>query len=243
MNSEAVYGFRVRGYECGPDGLATLPTICNYLQEAASMHAGQLGFSRTDFAAEGENVSWVLTRLRVRMTRYPRWAEQVEVLTFPRVGRRVTAYRDFELSVGGERIGAATSEWTVIDLATRKIVPMPSAVVALANDERAPVMEPEAFSRLRWPEGAAGEERRFTSRRGDIDLNGHVNNAHYVEWLIETIPADAGRVADFEIAFKSETRAGEEVLAASVETGPGVRLGRATSPSGAEHAVACLRFG
>ena len=38
------YQFKVRSYECGPDGRATLPTICNLFQEAASLHAASLGF-------------------------------------------------------------------------------------------------------------------------------------------------------------------------------------------------------
>lgn len=45
-------------YECGKDGCATLPTVCNYLQEAASMHAEELGFSKNDFAAAGMMFSY-----------------------------------------------------------------------------------------------------------------------------------------------------------------------------------------
>ena len=71
MTTGREYRFQVRSYECGPDGAATLPTICNYLQEAASLNAKRLAFSKSDFAAAGENLSWVLTRLRVKMARYP----------------------------------------------------------------------------------------------------------------------------------------------------------------------------
>ena len=73
------YPFKVRAYECGPDGCATLPTVCNYLQEAASLNAESLGFSKSDFDSSGENVSWVLTRLLVRMSAYPRWGDEVKV--------------------------------------------------------------------------------------------------------------------------------------------------------------------
>ena len=38
----ATYCWQVRTYECGPDGRATLPTVCNYLQEAASLNAGKI---------------------------------------------------------------------------------------------------------------------------------------------------------------------------------------------------------
>ena len=58
MDTFREYRFRVRSYECGKDGFATLPTVCNYLQEAASMHAEELGFSKNDFAAAGMMFSY-----------------------------------------------------------------------------------------------------------------------------------------------------------------------------------------
>jgi len=241
MNDFAEYPFQVRSYECGPDGRATLPTVCDYLQEAASLHAEALGFSKTDFAAAGANVSWVLTRLHVRMARYPRWAEEVVVGTFPRGGRRVTAYRDFTLRIGPETIGLATSEWMVIDLATRRIVPVPESVLACVDPARAPVLGSDGFTKLHWACRETAGDRVFHARRGDIDLNGHVNNVHYIEWLMETLPAAAGPVRDFEIAFKSETLAGDEVRADAVEVEPGVWAAHVAAPDGRDHAVARFR--
>jgi len=243
MDTFAEYAFQVRSYECGPDGCATLPTVCNFLQEAASLHAETLGFSKTDFAAEGANISWVLTRLRVQMTRYPRWEEHAVVGTYPRGGRRVTALRDFVIRCGDETLGVATSEWMVIDLATRRLVPVPARVYARANDVRPPVIGGEAFSKLRWSCQEACGARRFQARRGDIDLNGHVNNVHYVEWLLETLPGDAGPVRDFEIVYKSETLAGEEVHADSAEVEPGVWAAHAAAPDGRDHVIARLVCG
>ena len=139
------YSWPVRTYECGPDGYATMVAVCNWLQEAASINAEELSFSKTNFEAAGENISWVLTRLRVKMRRFPRWGEKVSILTFPRGGRRIVAYRDFVLSgEGGEELGFATSEWMLIDLATRKLVAIPEAVFAAANTVRKPVFGEEA---------------------------------------------------------------------------------------------------
>jgi len=238
MDTKGTYTFQVRSYECGPDGRVTLPTLCNYLQETASLHAEQLGFSKSNFAAQGANTSWVLTRLRVKMDRYPSREDTVEVETYPRSGRRITANRDFILRVGGERIGLATSEWMIIDLATRKIVSIPPYVYELANDEEAPVLGVEAFSKLRWSCTEAAGDLSFVARRGDIDVNGHVNNVHYIEWLVETLPDEVGMVRDFEIVFKSETLAGETVRAVSVEVEPNVWAAHVCAVDGRDHVVA-----
>ena len=237
MDTHGTYTWQVRTYECGPDGLMTLPAVCNYLQEAASLNAEELGFSKTDFAAAGADITWVLTRLRVRMTRFPKWGEKVSVLTFPRLGRRITAFRDFALTdAAGVPLGVATSEWMTIDMGTRRIAPIPEGVFALANTERAPVLGTDAFAaKLRFPEGGAVAEQRFRAQRSHIDLNGHVNNVHYVEWMLEPAPALSGTGVDLELHFRSETLAGDEVVAQAAPGAGGETWLRVAAPDGKEH--------
>ena len=234
------YSWAVRTYECGPDGRATMASVCNWLQEAASLNAESLAFSKSDFEAAGENISWVLTRLKVRIARFPKWEEKVSILTFPRGGRRIVAYRDFVLTgADGVELGRATSEWMLIDLASRKIVAIPDGVFAAANTVREPVFGEEPFAKLRWDcKAESPDALAFRARRGDIDLNGHVNNVHYVEWLMEGRPEAAGPCHEIDIVFKSETLAGEEVRVESVETEPGVYFHRVYAPDGRDHVLA-----
>ena len=235
-----MYSWAVRTYECGPDGRATMASVCNWLQEAASLNAESLAFSKSDFDAAGENISWVLTRLKVRIARFPKWEEKVSILTFPRGGRRIVAYRDFVLTgADGAELGRATSEWMLIDLASRKIVAIPDGVFAAANTVREPVFGEEPFAKLRWDcKAESPDALAFRARRGDIDLNGHVNNVHYVEWLMEGRPEAADPCHEIDIVFKSETLAGEEVRAEAVETEPGVFAHRLSSPAGHDHILA-----
>ena len=237
------YQFKVRSYECGPDGRATLPTICNFLQEAASLHAASLGFGKGDFAAAGENISWVLTRMVVKMNRYPVWEDELTVETFPRGGRKIVAWRDFEVKdAKGETLGVATSEWMIIDLKTRKIHAIPEKVFAANDPTNVPVLGLEPFAKFRFPESgerSAEAERipllRFTAQKSQIDLNGHVNNVHYIAWMLE--PCASACPTEMEIVFRSETLAGDEVR---VETAAaeGFTYHRVFAPDGKDHVVA-----
>ena len=128
------YAWAVRTYECGPDGAATMASVCNWLQEAASLNAEALSFSKSNF-------------------------ESADALV-------------------------------------------------------------------------------FRARRGDIDLNGHVNNVHYVEWLMEGRLDSAAPCRELDIVFKSETLAGEEVRVDSVETEPAVFIHRVYAPDGRDHVLA-----
>ena len=88
------FEFAVRSYECAPDGKVTVANLCNYLQEAASINAEHLGFNKSNFDAEGLNITWVMTRMRIKCSRRPVWGEKVKILTFPLAG--VMIYGMFE---------------------------------------------------------------------------------------------------------------------------------------------------
>lgn len=242
--TRGTYGFKVRGYECGADGLATLPTVCNYLQEVASLHAESLGFSKSDFEKAGDNVSWVLTRLLVRMNRYPAWGDEVTVETFPRGGRKIVAWRDFILKdARGETLGVATSEWMVIDLSTRKIAPLPVKVLEAVDPSNVPVLGTEPFTRFRFPASAGSgfgesDSASFVAMKAHIDLNGHVNNVHYIEWMLE--PCANARPSEMEIVFRSETFVGDRVHA-DVAEADGFTYHRVCDAAGADHIVARTR--
>ena len=244
------YQFKVRSYECGPDGRATLPTICNLFQEAASLHAASLGFGKGDFAAAGENISWVLTRMVVKMNRYPVWEDELTVETFPRGGRKIVAWRDFEVKdAKGETLGVASSEWMIIDLATRKIHAIPEKVFAANDPANTPVLGLEPFAKFRFPDTGKlfdcsdcsdcsierSKAMAFTAQKSQIDLNGHVNNVHYISWMLE--PCESRCPAEMEVVFRSETFAGDEVR---VETAAadGYTYHRVSAPDGKDHIVA-----
>lgn len=234
QDTHDIQPYRVRSYECGPDGFALFSHLCNYLQETASVHAEKLGFSKRNF--DHLNISWVLTRMHVHLVDYPRWSEDVVVLTFPHGMRKFMAYRDFVISrPDGTPIGVATSEWTTIDLQTRRVSRIPEIVASCSNTVRTPVWKGEPFSKLRFePSGADMIEKRFPVQRSHIDLNGHVNNVRYLEWMMECAPeAGSGRrVSDMEVVFRSEAMHGDTVVAQCTPCPDGSRAHQVTTSDG-----------
>ena len=73
--------FVVRAYEIDVHRRATLPTLINYMQEAAWHNATARGGSV--YLLHEHGVSWVLHRLRLEMFRYPMHLEQITVETWP----------------------------------------------------------------------------------------------------------------------------------------------------------------
>ncbi|MEZ4777148.1 MAG: thioesterase [Bacteroidia bacterium] len=201
--------FFVRTYETGADGQLTLPFLVGYMQEAAAWHAAALGASMEQLHAKG--VAWVLYRMKLEVFRYPSLGEKVQIQTWPSGWEKFYFYRDYRaLDEKGEVIAQATSTWLMFDIQTRKLSIRPE----LARDIR----PPEGVAHLPRAERklAPGEnflyETTFTIRRHDLDLNGHVTNMRYFQWICDALPDEvvAGKVIkEIDIIFKAEALSGE----------------------------------
>jgi medium-chain acyl-[acyl-carrier-protein] hydrolase len=203
--------FRVRAYEVDVWGRASALTVCNWLQEAAGNHATHLGWGIEGLHAQG--LTWLLSRLHVRLNRLPPWREEVRVTTWPAGAHRLWAVREFRLTgAAGDEVGVATTGWMVVNLATRR--PMrPAADVVAMGKLTPPRALDDAFEKLPEVERVAFA-RTLEVRISDLDINRHANNVSVVGWGLESLPLETleGReLADFEIEFRGEAKAGERV--------------------------------
>lgn len=210
--------FRTRVDECGPDGLVWIGAIGNYLQEVAWNHATLLGYGREDLLRK--NAAWVMTRMRIKMERYPSLGQNIHVLTWPSARDKYLAYRDFVLSDDvGEILCQCTTAWAHMDIEARKMVSFQEDGAPLPyTGERSLTFESRSIQRLRDPEFRA----EVISRRSDLDVNGHVNNVHFIEWALESIPQERFNeyiLSELDISFRHECHAGERLLSVCSQNG------------------------
>jgi len=209
--------FIVRSYEVDVTGRATVLTISNFLQEIAGNHAGKLGVSVDKLFAK--KLTWVLSRLHLKMFSYPFWREEVSILTWPSDAYGKFATRDFELSNSkNEIIGKATTSWMLIDLTKMKPITMPDFIkdINLPKRERAIDDKFEKIPKLEKSEF----QNKYNVRLSDLDINQHVNNVNYIEWAIETIPVEAYQkyqLNQLEISFRAESKYGDSVVSQAQE--------------------------
>jgi len=225
--------FIVRSYEMDPWQRARVPVLANWLQEAAGNHADALGWSVEALQREGR--TWMLRRLHVELSAWPRWRERVRIVTWPSSAGPVQATRDFELfrAETGERIGVATSAWVVVDMERRRPVRIPPDVRNHPLPERPRALE-DPFRGELPAGGEGGTELRFRLRRGEIDVNLHANQTAYVAWAVEAVPEETWRELrplGLEIAFLAEARFPAEIVSrcAPAGGGDGVLLHRLTA--------------
>jgi len=177
--------FPVRYGEIGENGVATLAALGNWLQEAAGLSADSLGFGEGDMLRH--NITWILTRLVLRIDRLPRAGEQLRVHTWPSTADKL-AHRGYEVfDAQGRLIVSGGSAWTAMDLSERRITAIPEDISRLFPADPRPC---DAFVGRVIPrlKGDSATSCLLRVRRDDLDINGHVNNTRYLSWLMETLP-------------------------------------------------------
>lgn len=211
----------MRGYDCGYGGSFRPLSIANYFQEAAGDHALILGVGMDAMFSQGR--TWMLSRIDIEIEDLPRSGDEVIVRTWPAGTDRIFAMRYIELlSSDGRLLAGALYDYFIVDLEKRR--PMrPEKILNPTMRGELPAPYPDLSPGVpEFPgfDGGAPEgwTEAFTMRVGPrhIDYNGHVNNAHFIDWLCDAIPVEkrgSGRAARIKVDFVSEVKAGEEVTA------------------------------
>lgn len=201
--------FIIRASEVGSGGQITLPSLCSLFQEVAGNHALKLNFDITQL--HKQDLTWVLHRMDIQVDRYPNWREKITIETWPAAGDALRAYRNYRILDEEENeIGTCLSYWMMINLKTRKPTRMPQDVLDLRLSDIDHVM-PVKTDRLD-PFEESDITKKFIVRKSDLDMNDHVNNARFVEWLMETYQDDkAYLIKNIDIMFMQESRAGDMI--------------------------------
>ena len=188
--------------DCAPTGRIRLDAIARWAQDVAYADAVHAGLSR--------RAAWVVRRTRMRVTRFPRFGEQLVLTTFCSGLGRMWAERRTSITREDEAGGAVelVSLWVHLD-------PLSGRPTKLTEDEIAMWGESTAGrtvnARLRHaaPDGVR-DGFAWWFRNTELDLAGHVNNAAYLQPLEEElIPEPEPESIDIEIEYRSPAQAGE----------------------------------
>jgi len=205
--------FMVHYHEVNPEEQATPLTLLYFLEDAAIAHSESVGYGLSQVKAEG--LAWVLNRWHLQMEQYPRLGEKVIIETWPSSFERFYGRREFLIrNMTQEIIGRATSLWIFYNIATKRPSRISSEFGIVYGLDPLRAID-DSFEPLQGFEAGAEKcEQDFSVRRSDIDTNGHVNNANYLQWMLEVVPEgiyQTNQLASIEIQYKKETTYGSSI--------------------------------
>jgi medium-chain acyl-[acyl-carrier-protein] hydrolase len=204
--------FIISSYDLNPRGQARLTTMANIFQEVAYHHASELGLGYDDM--KSRNITWVLSRMRIRMNRYPVWNDRITLETWPSGAERLFALRDFKvMDQNGEVIGLASTAWLILDIDTHRLI-RPKEIT---DQFKMIIRDVQMFDKPLDKISVPGETKLLHHHSvvySDLDIVGHVNNVKYMEWCIDTVTSDINdqkEIRELEINFNHEALFGDRI--------------------------------
>ena len=202
--------FLIGSNEVDPFLDLSIPSLFRLLQAIATTGVASIGAGKEETTDKG--YLWVLTRMEVKITKMPRYMDEIELTTYP--GRQVGCFyfrHFFAKSSQGEELFRASSSWALLYSSNHKPVmrsPFPHPLVQEKDPKE--LGTPEKLIPL--SEACEKERRRVTYSM--CDLNGHLNNTRYLEIIVDA--KDRSFYAkhtpkEILLNFEKEIQEGEEV--------------------------------
>ena len=184
-------------------------SLLRFAQDAAGSHCVQLGTDWDSMAARG--YFWAVIRQRLEVTRLPRSGETVTVKTWPMPTTRVAYPRATEgYDAQGNLLFKVIGLWVIMDIHTRAMIrPDKSGLAVEGVVLGSELPAPAGLNPRELPE-ATTRTVGFT----ELDINGHMNNARYLDWICDLLPSDFHREHPMKavtVCYLSEALEGQQV--------------------------------
>jgi acyl-ACP thioesterase len=191
--------------DCTPSGRVRLDALARFVQDIAYADADDAGLS--------QRAAWVVRRTRMRVERFPRFGERLELATFCSGLGRMWAER--RTTISGDAAGEVevASLWVHLDPLSARPIPLTEEEIAMWGESAA---GRKVTARLHHPSPAGTEDSfpwRF--RATECDLAAHINNAAYLQPLEqELIGSGDGELEaiDLEIEYRSPAQPGDMLV-------------------------------
>ena len=168
------------------NGHIKLPDVILLSLQVSGMQSIELGVSDKTILEE-HNLVWIITDYDIEVVRLPRFAEEITIETEALSYNRLFCYRRFTIyDEAGQEIIRMLATFVLMDRDSRKVRAVEPEIVA-------PYQSDFDKKLIRGPKYANLEEpvsKDYHVRFYDLDMNGHVNNSKYLDWIFEVMGAD-----------------------------------------------------
>ena len=209
--TEYALPIKVASYDVGANGVMRLSAVLRYQQEAGEQHLVGAGLGWQDMLRMG--MVFVTSRWHTLVHRLPAMEEQVTLTTWHRDRKGPRFFRCYEWRDGaGNLLIEGVMQFALVSVGSHRLLrgdefmavaPLPDSPrdVACGDPARFPVRDltPVGEYLVRW---------------SDIDRNGHLNNTHYADLMLDGLPAArlTGQPAEVDLHFAGECRLGDRLV-------------------------------
>lgn len=168
------------------NGHIKLPSLILLSLQVSGSQSDQLGVSDKEIL-EKYNLVWIITEYDIDVIRLPRFAEEITIETEALSYNRLFCYRRFTIyDESGQAIIQMLASFALMDRDSRKVHSVdPEMVAPYQSEFSKKIIRGPKYTDLDNP-----TSKDYHVRFYDLDMNGHVNNSKYLDWIFEVMGAD-----------------------------------------------------
>ena len=160
--------------------------LLRYVEQVSADHARAFGMDDAFFREQG--VAFLVGKQALQFTRVPRRTETLTLTTRAEESRRGSIKRITTVTdASGAQVAMVDCRWIVVSLAEGRILRQPGWTVEDFWNENVEGELPLQLHKCRDGLIRAGE---WTAHYSQCDLNGHINNAFYLDIACDALPLD-----------------------------------------------------
>ena len=196
--------------QCTPNGYLKYTDLCNLLQLTAAAHSELGGISFSDM--QEFNQAWVLSRMRVEISKLPKWKDTVTIKTWINTLENSRSVRALEVYVNGIKVVGSETFWAVINTEKRRpeALALPFEHFEIFPEKKA---TKKSFSKIQLVDDKEDVLHKVVVL-SDLDIVNHVNNVKYLEWCLDFVPSELilnQKIDSFEMNFMKELSLKDQV--------------------------------
>lgn len=204
------HNLKIYSYLVDDEMNLSMPALFGLIQEISSEHVNKCNIGWQNLRKS--NLFWVLSKIHIKIARLPKWSEDIIIRTWGKCHDLLVNPRDYEMEDNeGNLMMKATSSWVILDAENGKIKKLDEF-----DDRLVYPKEKEDAITTRAPKVPKidiQEECNFNIvLNSDIDMNKHVNNAHYVQWALDSVNQifrQTHRLVEVVINYLSQAKLGD----------------------------------
>ena len=198
--------WNLRTIDCDCHGRLRPDAAFIVMQELAGDHAQALNCGRDNLLKK--DIVWVLARSSVAFEKVPALGAKLTAVTWPGPAAHMLFPRNYMFYQDGQPVGAAATLWMLVDAHTHAPVKNAAKEVVFPTVET--LDPPLAAPRRIRPQGELTKTLQRRCSYCDLDVNGHMNNTRYLQWVADAIgPVQTPRA--YQLNFISEIHPQEQV--------------------------------
>jgi len=204
--------------DAGTGGTIKPRNLTDCLQDTADM---QVAVLKADVHSVMESgYAYILVHAKINIDRWPKLGETITIRTWYNVNDGLYLFRGYDMRSGdGVTLMNGNTSWLFLDIARlrpvkpKKVLPQ----IFISNGEGNPYIPSEFTDLPKELAGACENERKniFEVRLHDLDASGHVNNAVYIEWAVESVPKEISKnyqLSGWDVTYRKGAYLGDEVI-------------------------------